>query len=121
MEPLLTPGEIARQLTRLGVELHEVVKKLKVERTVLVVLKRDYREKYAKAWLATSGIAESRKQEATLACATELFAMETSITEIEKYADEIRELDRRISIGQTIGKQILAEMNLAGGKFSEYA
>jgi hypothetical protein len=113
--------DVARHLGKLTLELDDLVKKLEIEEDIWVELKRVHLTVYGETWLGTSGIAESRKQETILATMDQWYALEVCEKEMRKLQRRIKALEKRISVGQSYGATVRAEVALAGSSFQQYA
>lgn len=115
----LNAMEVVRHLGDLSQELDKLVESLGEEDMIATVKKEEYVRAYAKAWKASVGPIESRKQMALSLTEDERLAAEVADCQVRDLRRRVDALKVRIDVGRSYGAAVRAETELFKGPFGQ--
>lgn len=108
----LTPNNVANQLVELARDLENLTRSLEYLEHEAVNRREDFTLALAKAFLASEGAMELRKNRAIVATSTERLAAETAEALVRGRKRQLDSLRIRIDIGRTLAATLRVEAAL---------
>lgn len=110
----LNPNAIAQNLINLGRELNALVSEFKDLELAAADAKREAEVAYSRAYMASEGPVEERKQTAIGQTSNERYLADLAERQVAACKEAIRAVHIRIDIGRTLSATTRDEIKLAG-------
>src|SRR5579863_4683423 len=110
IESLLTPNDVVRQLSALGIELSQAVEMLRDAERDAVLKRHEADMVESRAFLSAEGAMELRKHQSRLAADQEEEEALVAEAVVRHLRAHIRAIDTRIEIGRSYGAAVRAEL-----------